>query len=336
MKQILIVDPVCPKSYTHETCLTTPSGGTEATCGRLAKGLADRGYTVTVLQRKREEASVYCSLKGALYYLPLEAIDGVNTPDVVITLRDAGFYNKHVERFPTAKNYLWMHDIAEGDYLSHLVHHLKDMKPKLISVSSYHKRNILEALYPYININDILVFTQYPSLAEYCTRTIDRSYDPKKLVFFSSPHKGLDYVLQIFSKIWNIDNSFKLYIANPGYFESISRTLPDGVVNLGALSHPEVVEHVRGALCTFYPQISFPETFGLVMAESMAVGTPILAHPLGASPEVVEHPNCLMDCTQVDKVVERVLNWSNGKRPIVNENRLFHLNSVLSSWIRLF
>src|SRR5579875_2059670 len=34
--------------------------------------------------------------------------------------------------------------------------------------------------------------------------------------------------------------------------------------------------------------IDWPEPFGLVMTESMACGTPVVARPLGAAPEVVE------------------------------------------------
>jgi glycosyltransferase involved in cell wall biosynthesis len=39
---------------------------------------------------------------------------------------------------------------------------------------------------------------------------------------------------------------------------------------------------------TVFP-IQWPEPFGLVMVESMACGTPVLATRLGAVPEVVEH-----------------------------------------------
>jgi glycosyltransferase involved in cell wall biosynthesis len=35
--------------------------------------------------------------------------------------------------------------------------------------------------------------------------------------------------------------------------------------------------------------IDWPEPFGLVMAESMACGTPVIGRPVGAAPEVVEH-----------------------------------------------
>jgi glycosyltransferase involved in cell wall biosynthesis len=48
------------------------------------------------------------------------------------------------------------------------------------------------------------------------------------------------------------------------------------------------VELLRGATALLNP-ISWPEPFGLVMAEALATGTPVLAFPNGAAPEIVEH-----------------------------------------------
>jgi glycosyltransferase involved in cell wall biosynthesis len=39
----------------------------------------------------------------------------------------------------------------------------------------------------------------------------------------------------------------------------------------------------------FLMPIRWPEPFGMVMVESLAAGTPVLAFPEGAAPEVVEH-----------------------------------------------
>jgi glycosyltransferase involved in cell wall biosynthesis len=37
--------------------------------------------------------------------------------------------------------------------------------------------------------------------------------------------------------------------------------------------------------------ITWPEPFGMVMVEALAAGTPVLAFPNGAAPEIVEHGN---------------------------------------------
>jgi glycosyltransferase involved in cell wall biosynthesis len=50
----------------------------------------------------------------------------------------------------------------------------------------------------------------------------------------------------------------------------------------------ERLELLRGATALLNP-ISWPEPFGLVMVEALASGTPVLAFPNGAAPEIVEH-----------------------------------------------
>ena len=51
--------------------------------------------------------------------------------------------------------------------------------------------------------------------------------------------------------------------------------------------HEVKVDVMRRARAIVFP-IDWPEPFGLVMAEAMACGTPVVARPLGAAPEVVE------------------------------------------------
>jgi glycosyltransferase involved in cell wall biosynthesis len=57
---------------------------------------------------------------------------------------------------------------------------------------------------------------------------------------------------------------------------------------VGEVSHGEKVELLQHARATLFP-ISWEEPFGLVMIESMACGTPVIATRYGAVPEVVDH-----------------------------------------------
>ena len=60
-----------------------------------------------------------------------------------------------------------------------------------------------------------------------------------------------------------------------------------------------------GPLLTVFP-IQWPEPFGLVMVESMACGTPVLATALGAVPEVVEHGRGGLVSETVDELIGHV------------------------------
>ena len=73
------------------------------------------------------------------------------------------------------------------------------------------------------------------------------------------------------------------------YFETQVRpALGWGIEYLGEVTHAEKVELLQNARATLFP-IEWEEPFGLVMIESMACGTPVIATRWGAVPEVIEH-----------------------------------------------
>ena len=74
------------------------------------------------------------------------------------------------------------------------------------------------------------------------------------------------------------------------YFERRVRPLLDGerADYLGEVDSREKVRLLQGARAFIFP-IRWEEPFGLVMAEALACGTPVLATRRGAAPEVVEH-----------------------------------------------
>jgi glycosyltransferase involved in cell wall biosynthesis len=61
-----------------------------------------------------------------------------------------------------------------------------------------------------------------------------------------------------------------------------------GMEYLGEVPHGTKVELLQDARATLFP-IEWEEPFGLVMIESMACGTPVIATRWGAVPEVIEH-----------------------------------------------
>jgi glycosyltransferase involved in cell wall biosynthesis len=71
------------------------------------------------------------------------------------------------------------------------------------------------------------------------------------------------------------------------YFaEFIEPHLGNGIEYLGEVNHGTKVELLQNARCTLFP-IEWEEPFGLVMIESMACGTPVIATRHGAVPEVI-------------------------------------------------
>jgi glycosyltransferase involved in cell wall biosynthesis len=72
------------------------------------------------------------------------------------------------------------------------------------------------------------------------------------------------------------------------YFaEFVEPHLGKGIEYLGEVNHGTKVELLQNARATLFP-IEWEEPFGLVMIESMACGTPVIATRHGAVPEVIE------------------------------------------------
>jgi glycosyltransferase involved in cell wall biosynthesis len=73
------------------------------------------------------------------------------------------------------------------------------------------------------------------------------------------------------------------------FHEYVEPHLREGRIEyLGEVSHGEKVELLQDARATLFP-VDWEEPFGLVMIESMACGTPVIATRRGAVPEVIEH-----------------------------------------------
>ena len=72
------------------------------------------------------------------------------------------------------------------------------------------------------------------------------------------------------------------------YFdEHVRPHLSDRIEYVGEVTHDEKVELLQHARATLFP-IEWAEPFGLVMIESMACGTPVIATRFGAVPEVLD------------------------------------------------
>jgi glycosyltransferase involved in cell wall biosynthesis len=250
-------------------------------------------------------------------------------PDAVVVLRDPDSLVAARQVFPQARLYLWLHDFGSAEFVRAILEHCRDTNAEPIAVSHWYAAHISEdeesnkRLRPRVIYNPI--DDTLPSAAA--------AFDKNKLVFFSSPKKGLAQTLPLFEQARaSINPAFKLFLMNPGYYKSTLAAYPN-VVDLGVLPHAKAIEHVRGALCVFYPNSAIPETFGLVFAEANAVGTPVLTMDIGAAREILYDPAEV--CSSVDEVLPRLESWYKGARPTVKHKPEFLTSNVVRSWLAL-
>lgn len=90
------------------------------------------------------------------------------------------------------------------------------------------------------------------------------------------------------------------------YWEQVvAPRLGSDVTVLEQPPHATKVDLVGRARATLCP-IDWPEPFGLVLAESLACGTPVITRPLGAAPEIVVDGVTGFCCETVDDMVAAV------------------------------
>ena len=90
------------------------------------------------------------------------------------------------------------------------------------------------------------------------------------------------------------------------YFDEYVRPyLNEDIQYLGEVPHDRKLELLAGARALLFP-IRWNEPFGMVALEAMACGTPVLAFPEGAIPEIVEHGRTGFLCDDVPALAEAI------------------------------
>ncbi|HEV2703144.1 MAG TPA: glycosyltransferase [Steroidobacteraceae bacterium] len=349
MSRIVFLDTVSPLPYDTRSFKERAVQGTEASVMRIADCLG-----AWVMQHNRSTAWER--------YLPLQRLEATH----VVVIRDSNALAQARELFPKARLHLWLHDkmrpgSKRGRRLRRAAELLAKERVSIICVSDTHRRDVSNTL-RWAGIEGLSVCTRYNPL-DPALQPDGGVIDDRQLVFFSSPNKGLAFALDAFTALRRAMPQLRLVVGNPGY-KADTDAGPAGVQFLGPQPQALIHAQVRRALCTFHPNFRIPETFGLVFAESHALGTPVLTHDFGAAAEVVADTRQLLPvktayrCYEAgvgvlaprwrplparlaaaaglfDAYVERIRDWRGGARPVVAADPRFALQTVAAQWREL-
>ena len=89
----------------------------------------------------------------------------------------------------------------------------------------------------------------------------------------------------------------------PYYENEVKPEMGPDVDFIGEIEEHEKPAFYAGARATLFPS-DWPEPFGLVMIESLAAGTPVIALRRGSVPEVIEDGVTGFICDDVDEMVQ--------------------------------
>jgi glycosyltransferase involved in cell wall biosynthesis len=331
LKKILIIDQKKRPPYSSEMLQEHPLNGTVGSVLRLAEKLGEI-CEVYVLQQDRKTIT---RGNNRVTYGPLEMCERISDPHAVISLSLNSRIGKILKRYPQAIHIAWCHDIPYFT-MTYSFRELEGAGVTVVGVSNFHKK-ALKALFVQHNLplNKMVFDYIYNPIDDYLLPD-ETPFDPNKLLFCSNPMKGIENVIKCFNTLLQVNSHFQLYLANPSRHFNLSEFLDkENIHFLGELTHQETIRHLRESLCLFYPNFYYPETFGLVFAESEAVGTPVITHNLGAASEVLSNPEQIVDATNYSEVVSRLMKWRNGERAKVAVNEEFRLSNVFMRWCEL-
>jgi glycosyltransferase involved in cell wall biosynthesis len=124
-----------------------------------------------------------------------------------------------------------------------------------------------------------------------------------------SPEKRLDRAIAIAKRVGiPLRIAAKVDPVDAEYFRTVVKPLLDDplVEYIGEIGEDEKDEFLGNAYALLFP-IDWPEPFGLVMIEAMACGTPVIAYPHGAVPEIVEDGRTGFVVRNVEEAVDAAL-----------------------------
>ena len=105
-----------------------------------------------------------------------------------------------------------------------------------------------------------------------------------------SPEKGLEQAIEIALRLdIPLKIAAKVDPADEEYFQTVIKPELDHplVEFVGEIGYPDKNDFLGDAIAMLFP-INWSEPFGLVMMESIACGTPVIAYARGSVPEIIE------------------------------------------------
>ncbi len=134
---------------------------------------------------------------------------------------------------------------------------------------------------------------------------------------------GLENLLTAIDRVRTQYPDVLLYIAGKG---ALAETLQQRINDLNLTNHVSLLGYLpdeqlpiayRAANFSVVPSVAY-EGFGLIVVESLAVGTPVLATPIGGIPEILQ-PFCadlLLEDASVEQLAQGIMELLSGKRQL--------------------
>lgn len=335
-----------------ETVPPTGYGGTERVVSTLTEELVRRGHEVTLFASgdSRTAARLEATVDEALWHceppikdlnpfwsITLDAVwDHLDEFDVIHSHLD--YWGYPLARHAGAPMVTTLHGRLDLPELQLLYRRFKDVP--LVSISDAQRRPV-----PWAN----WVGTVYHGieLDEY-------TFNPKPgryLAFLGriSPEKGLDTAIRVAKQAgWPLRIAARKPLRHGSHpnvradWEHYNRDVKpllgqDRASLVGEVNGAGKNRFLRNAAALLFP-VRWPEPFGLVIAEALACGTPVIAMREGSVPELIEDGVTGFICSSEEEMVAAVrrLNELDRERCRAEAERRFSPAAMATAYERLY
>lgn len=316
-----------------ESSLDSGLGGSETAVVELAKRFGEAGYKVSVYNSISKPKSY-----GNVTYIPANNFDPADTFNVLFVWRNPTFVKRY--GIKSKKTYLWLHDVPNvTDYTVDVV----NSYDKIIMLTKFH-RSFLKHVPEdkiYYSSNGIDV----ESIEKIEQEKIKRI--PKKMIYASSPDRGLDKAMDIFEKLQEEDSGWELHWAygwntfdairkdkkSLGWKEEmVDRMNKLGVVQHGRIGKDDLYRLYFSSNIWLYPT-QFDEINCIVAQEAQACGCIPVTTLHGALQEVViENTFYLHEGVVVKDLFNQVLNTEDQTLHLEARER-FDWQNTADAWL---
>jgi glycosyltransferase involved in cell wall biosynthesis len=298
-----LIEPVPPRLY----------GGTERVVSYLTEELVRTGHEVTLFASgdSRTTARLMSVIPDSLrlnHHGPdPHAYQILELTDVQALADEFDIIHSHLDylAFPFCHScgtpiVHTLHNRTDYPYSIPMMQRYSDIP--LISISNSQRR-------PLAGLDLNWMGTIYHGMPDHKFELFDGEGD--YLAYYSrlSPEKGPDLAIRVAKEAGiPLKMAGKVDMKDKDFFQTVIKPMIVGplIEFVGEIGEEERPLFLGNARALIFP-IEWPEPFGLVMIESMAVGTPVISRPYGSVPEVVEEGVTGFVCSNFEELSEAAL-----------------------------
>lgn len=320
----IIFTPVqAGKPWNGATIYQEPLGGSESAVVYLARALARKGHTVTVVTHGMP------AVFDGVNYVTNEALGSLMSQrhDVIVS-----------SRWLEILKYQWQ--VGARVFWSHDMPHVSGLIPadRGVFLTEFHAQS-----WGISEPNWVRIIGNGVDMSLFIGPDVER--DPNKLVWTSNPDRGLPIATKIFQEIRQSWPDLELHVYGRSSVygwgpETEAPYLPrpqhmENVFIHEALNKAALAIALREAWAWFYPTY-WPETYCIAALEAQAAGTPCVSVPFGGLNETVQGGVLQYDFKNAISQLRNSSKWQKESQAGFEFARTRDYGIVADEWLAVF